>query len=136
MSEKKQLLIEAKKKAKELYTPEQLDEALKHIQTLALVGIRVSTYSFCEVQEVMKKRNLAGVPFLDTKTFNGWRAVGRRVKRGEKAIYQSVSWNKIENIKEHADGTIEVKDEFSGGKVYSIFHISQTEEIKSREDKQ
>lgn len=129
---KKQTLVKQRQENKVLYTQEQLDEAYKYMKTLALVGIYTSPQSFLEVKSVLEAKNLEGVPFIDTKTFAGWQAVGRRVKKGEKAIYQSVTWNKIENIKEHADGSLEITDEFRGGKVYSIFHISQTEEVKSK----
>jgi hypothetical protein len=130
---KKQLLVKQRKESKVLYTPEQLEKAIEHVAMLMTVGIKVSPFSFLDVQRVLADKGLPGVPFIDTKTFAGWQAVGRRVRKGEKAIYQSVSWNKIENIKEHADGSIETSDEFVGGKVYSVFHISQTDEIKKKE---
>jgi hypothetical protein len=129
---KKQQLLTAKKERTAKYTQEEFDRAVKHMQVLALAGIVCSPASFIDVMKVMEAKGLDGVPFMDTKTFNAWRGEGRRVKKGEKAIYQSVSWNKIENIKEHKDGSIEVTDEFRGGKIYSLFHRSQTEEIKSK----
>jgi hypothetical protein len=134
MTEKKQQLIKTRKESKQLYTEEQLEKAMEHVAMLMTVGIKVSPFSFLEVQKVLEHRGLSGVPFIDTKTFKGWQAVGRKVKKGEKAIYQSISWNRIENIKEHADGSIETTDEFSGGKVYSVFHVSQTEEVKQKKE--
>jgi antirestriction protein ArdC len=131
MTKKQQLLTE-KKQRKELYTQDELDAVTTQIAWLRTMGYTVSPFSFLDVLKVMEAKGLEGVPFADTKTFHGWREQGRKVKKGEKAIYQSVSWNKIENIKEHKDGTIEVTDEFKRGKVYSLFHRSQTEEIKSK----
>ena len=105
------------------------------IERLGKLGFYVSPASFLDVKDKMEHLGLEGVPFIDVKTFLGWKEEGRTVRKGEKALYQSVSFNKIENFKENSDGTYEVSETFRAGKVYSLFHRSQTDESKKKDKK-
>ena len=62
-------------------------------------------------------KKFTGVPFEDFRTFRGWVAVGKRVKKGEKTCYQNVSFPKMKDRK--------TGDVRSFPKTYSLFHVSQ-----------
>ena len=62
-------------------------------------------------------KKFSGVPYEDFRTFRGWISVGKRVKKGEKTCYQSVSFPKMKDRK--------TGDVRSYPKTYSLFHISQ-----------
>ena len=64
-------------------------------------------------------KKYTGKPYVDFKTFQGWKAEGRTVKKGQKTIYQSVSFPK---------GTDKKSGETkSFPRTYSLFHYSQTQ---------
>ena len=63
-------------------------------------------------------KEYVGVPHIDFLTFGKWRAIGKRVKKGEKSCYKSVSFPKSTD----KDG-----NEKSFPRVYNLFHRSQVE---------
>ena len=93
-------------------------------------GLNISITSFFIVHSQMQAQGLEGLPYLDMKTFKGWKENGFQVKKGEHAKAESITWKgpggkEIEEI----DGTLEKKG-FIFPKVYKLFHRSQVEEIK------
>lgn len=77
--------------------------------------------------EIVKTmRALHGVA-EECHTYQHWRAMGRQVKRGEKAVFMAPMWKP--NTKKNKDGE-EVRKGFFA-KESAFFTLSQTEEIKT-----
>ena len=89
----------------------------------------VSYYGFYFVFKQMKKLGFKGLPYVDCKTFQGWKQNGFKVKKGEKSKIHGITWIKIENKNEKKEETDE-KDENVRmyPKVYHLFHKIQVEE--------
>ena len=78
-------------------------------------------YMFCKRQ--MENLWLEWLPWLDTKTFEGWKKMWFIVKKGEHAKIHWLTW-------------VAVKDEddaYRYPKVYNLFHTSQVEPIGEAE---
>ena len=85
-------------------------------------GISYYGYYFC--MQSMKAQGLDGVPYLDCKTFHGWKLAGFIVKKGEHAKIDGITWIAIKD----KDG--KENNEYVYPKVYKLFHRSQVEELK------
>lgn len=85
-------------------------------------GLKVSPYSFAFVAAQMKELGLVGIPYVDMKTYDGWRENGFQVRRGTKAKVAGLLW--LRTDKEDKENN------FSFPKVYHLFHKTQVEEIK------
>jgi len=89
----------------------------------------VSYYGFYFVLTQMKKLSLKGLPYVDSKTFQGWKQNGFKVKKDEKSKMHGVTWIKIENKDEKKEGTNEEGENVRMyPKVYHLFHKTQVEE--------
>lgn len=86
----------------------------------------VSFISFQIVKAQMEELGLEGLPYIDTKTFQGWKQSGFKVKKGEKSKIHGITW--IGGNKNNND---EEDDDYIFPKVYHLFHKSQVEEIKN-----
>jgi len=97
------------------------DNARAVFEASGLKGI--SYISFQIVLSQMKDLGLEGLPYIDTKTFQGWKQSGFQVKKGEKSKIHGITWigKKKENDEED--------DAVLFPKVYHLFHKSQVEEI-------
>lgn len=93
----------------------------------------VSFISFYFVLKQMKALKLTGLPYVDTKTFQGWIENGYKVKKGEKSNLHGVTWLKIVNGSIIARGQDQKDDEggFLVPKVYHLFHKTQVEELEA-----
>jgi hypothetical protein len=70
-----------------------------------------------------------GIPYLDFNTYQGWRAVGKQVKRGEECKIHTITWC-ASKPKGDADGDAESSPQKQGKvwpKLTYLFHISQCE---------
>ena len=106
------------KAAKELAETNQFEAAwLEAQQTL---GGNFSQTSFIIVKQQLDELGLDGVPYIDTKTFNGWKESGYKVKKGEKSKLSGITW--LESDSENEDKVVFPKQ-------YSLFHKSQVEEL-------
>jgi len=85
-------------------------------------GLEVSVTSFIMVLNQMKEKNLEGVPYVDMKTFNGWKDNGFKVKKGEKSQAYGVAWKVVNEDKED-------EEEKVFPKAYHLFHKSQVEAL-------
>ena len=85
-------------------------------------GLEVSVTSYIMVLNQMKEKNLDGIPYIDMKTFNGWKENGFKVKKGEKSKAYGVAWKVVESKEDEEDDRVFPK-------VYHLFHRSQVEEI-------
>ena len=80
--------------------------------------LTVSMRNYKCVAMQMQEQGLEGEPYLHTRTFNGWKAAGRQVRKGEKCTLQSITWisGGEEDSKMYPKGT-------------SLFHLDQTDAI-------
>ena len=93
-------------------------------------GWNISPISFAIVSAQMDAQHLDGLPYLDAKTFQGWRENGFMVKKGEKSTLHSITWvssdgKEIRNEKNETEKT----DSFVFPKCYNLFHRLQVTEI-------
>ena len=85
-------------------------------------GLKISKtgFMFCKLQ--MDSLGLDGLPYLDCKTFAGWKENGFVVSKGEKSQIDGITWipvkDKSDKEKEHLLP-----------KGYHLFHRSQVEAI-------
>jgi len=87
------------------------------------VGGTFSYYSFYWTLMEMRSLDLEGVPYVDAKTFKGWKEAGFIVKKGEKSKLSGITWLAVKNKKGE-------ETEFMIPKEYHLFHKSQVEELK------
>jgi len=87
------------------------------------VGGDFSYYSFYWTLMDMKSLELEGIPYVDTKTFKGWKDAGFMVKKGEKSKLSGITWLPVKD-KEGEE------TEYLIPKEYKLFHTSQVEELK------
>ena len=105
--------------AKKLLTDDKISEIEAIIRTH---GMKISQSGFMFVSMQMKAQGLDGLPYLDAKTFKGWRDNGFSVKKGQHSTLSGVTWI---SAGEDADG----KASFVFPKEYKLFHRSQVKEI-------
>ena len=86
-------------------------------------GLNFSGISFLIVSHQMKTLGYDGIPYLDCKTYKGWKEAGFQVCKGEKSHIDGITW--IE-VGEKPDS--EEEPEESGYCIprgYHLFHRSQ-----------
>jgi hypothetical protein len=116
-------------KSKALAENDMVAEAL--FREAGLKG--VSYFSFYYVLRQIKALKLTGIPYVDTKTFQGWLENGYKVKKGEKSKISGVTWLKVVNGKVLNKGEKEEDGKsFLFPKVYHLFHKTQVEEIEAK----
>ena len=86
-------------------------------------GHKGSYFGFYWCYMSMKAQGLDGLPFVDCKTFNGWREAGFIVKKGEHAKIDGITWIMSDAKKDDEDTSMYPK-------MYKLFHKSQVEAIK------
>jgi hypothetical protein len=91
-------------------------------------GGKISYTSFYFTLLDMKRAGFEGLPYIDTKTFNGWKQAGFIVKKGETAKIEGVAWLEVGASKD--DKGEENDDGFLMPKAYKLFHRSQVEAIQ------
>lgn len=87
---------------------------------------RISFYGFYFTLCSMQDQKLAGLPYVDAKTFNGWRASGFMVKKGAKSSIEGVTWMRGTSKKDEED------DDTGRAlypKRYALFHKTQVEAL-------
>lgn len=84
---------------------------------------KFSYYSFYFTLMDMNRNGYAGNPYVDCKTFNGWREAGFRVKKGEKSKIAGITWIAVGKGENDAD-------DFMYPKSYHLFHKTQVELIQ------
>lgn len=92
-------------------------------------GLDVSKigFTFCKMQ--MSALNLEGMPYIDAKTFNGWKHSGFKVKKGEKSKIYGIVWMAVKDKDSNGeDGDLK----FMYPKVYHLFHNTQVEPLETK----
>jgi len=93
-------------------------------------GLNVSLTGFVFVARQMRALNLDGLPYLDAKTFMGWKQNGFKVKKGEKSQISGITWVGVK--KQDADGETESEENersYAMPKEYHLFHRTQVEPL-------
>jgi hypothetical protein len=91
---------------------------------------KISYAGFYFTYSEMKRQGLDGIPYVDAKTFQGWRASGYQVTKGSKSMLAGITWiattgtGKSEAINNDSDSTRLYP------KQYALFHRTQVEEIE------
>jgi hypothetical protein len=76
-------------------------------------------YAFCKEQMAQAKLN--GTPYVDCKTYAGWKKAGFQVSKGQKSFGYGITWVKVDKK--------DKEDSFLFPKQYALFHASQVEAI-------
>ena len=97
---------------------------------LAEHGLDVSPYSFAFTQHSMRQNNYDGVPYLDCKTFVGWKDRGFIVKKGEHSKINGIVWLRAGNKETKETGENDSDKGYLFPKMYALFHRSQVEEME------
>ena len=92
-------------------------------------GFNVSAVGYYFVASQMKAQNLEGIPYLDARTFQGWKECGFQVRRGEHSTISGITWIKATTGSEATEPDTEGKG-FVFPKEYHLFHRSQVESIQ------
>jgi len=108
------------------------DKRIKVIDAIMRThGLNYSRTGFLIVYREMKKQGLDGVPYVDAKTYKGWRESGFQVRKGEKSTLGGITW--IGTGKEGPTTTDESGEGENRGfvfpKSYKLFHRSQVDAI-------
>ena len=106
--------------AKQQLTDEKICEIEAIIKTH---GMDISATGFMFVSIQMRHLGLDGIPYLDAKTYKGWKENGYHVKKGEKSLISGITWINCNKDDEQHD------NDFVFPKSYHLFHRSQVEEI-------
>lgn len=112
-------------RAKQLLTAEKISEIEAMIITH---GMKISQTGFMIVSMDMKQQGFDGLPYLDAKTYKGWKDNGFQVRRGEKSTLGSITWVGV-GQKEATPEKPEGKSGFMFPKEYKLFHRSQVDAI-------
>ena len=114
------VLRESWNQSKALAKQDKVAEAL--FRESGLKGI--SYWSFYFVLKQMKELGLEGLPYIDMKTFDGWKETGFMVNKGETSKASGITWLKFGGKK--ADEQDEDNDvhEVLVPKRYHLFHLS------------
>ena len=94
---------------------------------IATHGMNISVTGYLIVSNQMKALGLDGLPYLDAKTFQGWKDNGFKVRKGEKSQISGITWIGINTAKEDEDNT-ESKS-YAMPKAYHLFHRTQVDAI-------
>ena len=91
-------------------------------------GIQVSYTGFVFTKVAMERQNLEGLPYIDAKTFSGWKQSGFKVRKGEHSKITGLTWLRgdKENEQKPEENTTQG---YSFPKAYYLFHRSQVEAI-------
>jgi len=99
-------------------------ESMDVKETLALMishGIEnVSVTGYSYVLNQMEELGLPGTPYVDMKTYKGWKENGFQVKKGQKSKVSGITWIGAKSEKEEGESSR------CYPKAYNLFHSSQT----------
>lgn len=117
------------KNLREQWKKNKLDASLDSDARLRYEAIKresngnFSYEAFYWTYKQMQKLNLDGVPYINCKTFDGWKESGFKVKKGEKSKISGITWLSFKTKKDGKDEDVVYP------KVYHLFHSSQVEPL-------
>ncbi len=95
-------------------------------------GLNISIRGYCFVAMQMKELGLEGLPYLDMKTFQGWKENGFMVQKGQRSQVTGLTWINADK-KDNGNGDNTENEEkthsFVMPKAYHLFHRTQVQEI-------
>jgi len=98
------------------------DAKLKYEQVIKQAGGKFSYTGFYFTLQDMKRAGLDGLPYIDTKTFDGWTGAGFKVKKGQHSLIKGLTWLEVKDKAGEDEGFLIPKE-------YHLFHRSQVEAI-------
>jgi len=108
------------------------DQKISEIQAIIRThGMNISATGFMFVSMQMRSQGLDGLPYLDAKTFHGWKQNGFKVKKGEHSTLSGITWiapktGEVTGKLGNEEITVETSD-YVFPKEYHLFHRSQVE---------
>lgn len=106
---------------------EQDTDAKARYEAILAEGLYKGGYaSFYFTYSQMQEQKLDGLPYVDAKTFNGWKEKGFMVTKGAKSTLVGIVWKKFMTSDKQDD---EDAKEYMYPKEYHLFHRSQVEPI-------
>lgn len=96
-------------------------DARKRFEAIESEAGKISYYSFYFTLQDMIRNKFEGNPYVDTKTYQGWKQSGFKVKKGEKSKIDGITWMDIGK---------ENEDKILVPKIYHLFHKTQVEPIQ------
>ena len=94
---------------------------------IATHGLNISRTGYMLVSMQMLAQDLDGIPYLDAKTYKGWKENGFQVRKGETSTLGSITWIGVKSKEKHETPDGEGKKGFMMPKAYKLFHRSQVE---------
>lgn len=92
-------------------------------------GLNFSVRSYCYVAMQFRALGLDGIPYIDAKTFMGWKESGFMVRKGEKSQIDGITWIGVEGKEVDTPEGNEKKGGYAMPKAYHLFHKSQVEPL-------
>ncbi len=105
------------------------DEKQQAAAVMLVHGFNVSAIGYYFVAAQMKAQGLEGIPYVDARTFQGWKESGFHVRKGEHSTLCGITWIKAITEGESTEPDSEGKG-FVFPKEYHLFHRSQVEPIQ------
>jgi len=87
-------------------------------------GKTISSTSFAFILKGMEILGLDGLPYIDCKTFNGWKNSGFKVQKGETSKLKGIVWMSFKDKKKEENVPESVYP-----KLYHLFHRTQVEAL-------
>lgn len=101
---------------------------LRYEAILQEAGGKISFEAYYWTLRQMEKLNLVGEPYIDCKTFDGWKLSGFKVRKGEKSKISGITWLSFKTSKGGENG--KKAEDVVYPKLYHLFHTSQVEAIE------
>jgi len=101
------------------------DARVKYEAVLKQAGGKFSYTGFYFTMLDMKRAGLDGLPYIDAKTFDGWKQAGFKVIKGEHSKISGITWLDVQSKGKKEAG----EEGFLIPKEYHLFHRSQVEAI-------
>jgi hypothetical protein len=108
--------------AKKLLSEQKISEIEAIVRTH---GLKISATGFMFVSLQMQQYGFDGLPYLDAKTYQGWRDNGFQVRKGEKSVLSGITW--ISPTSKDDNGDEDTDDSYVFPKEYHLFHRSQVD---------
>ena len=116
--------------SKKLASEDQEAQALYRESITTTISGKISYWSFYFTLMDMKREGFSDLPYIDCKTFEGWRKSGFKVKKGEKSRIDGIVWLRFGSKGKIAEEINPLEEEVSlYPKLYHLFHKSQVGSI-------
>ena len=108
--------------AKSLAASDEIGAIYSQLKDMGITG-DISIYNISLILMQAQLLGLEGLPYLDFKTYEGWKKSGFQVKRGEKSPVYSITWVGHKGDEEGEDSKVRWP------KLTHLFHSSQVEAL-------